>query len=138
MNSKRWILPAALAGLLFVPLAMRLGVGPAQASKPGEPPVAAPVEETCDQACTAIASCGRDAAAAMGLAPDPDPKLAPPLDVPKARAACLNPCIETAREEPEYAETVGACSECVKTFDCRDVRDCLATCRPDPAILAGR
>lgn len=137
MEAKRWIVPAVLVGVLFVPLFLRVGIGPARASRPEEP-VAAPVAETCDQACTAIASCGRDAAAALGLAPQPDPKLAPPLDVPAARAACLKPCIAAATEAPAYAETVGACSECVKTFDCRDVKDCLATCRPDPAVLAGR
>jgi hypothetical protein len=137
MKTKRWLVPGLIALALAVPLAMRLGAGPSRAS--GAVPHAAPSRaETCDQACTAIASCGWNAAASLGLAPPPDPNLAPPLDVPAARAACLKPCTDAARARPAFARVVAACSECVKTFDCRDVRTCLASCFPDPALLAGR
>lgn len=139
MDSKRrWIVPAVIAAVLALPLLTRLGVGTASAQGPVDPAAPADPRETCDQACTAMASCGHDAAANLGLAPIPDPDLAPPLDVPAARAKCLQPCIDASRSRPAFAETVAACSECVKTYDCRDVRACLAACFPDPAVLAGR
>ena len=136
-NKRTWLAPALIAAVLVLPPLARLVVGPANAAPPANAVEADPAD-TCDQACTAMASCGHDAAANLGLVPPKDPSLAPPLDVPAARAACLGPCVAAAQDRPLFAEVVAGCSECVKTYDCRDVRACLATCFPDPALLAGR
>ncbi len=137
-SKRRWLTPALLVALLVAPFVWRLSVGKASAAGPAVEAPPPPLGETCDQSCTALASCGHEAAAILGLAPAPDPDEWKSLDVPATRAACVAPCVVEAESNPAFAKNLAACSECVRSYDCRDVRACLATCFPDPAILGGR
>lgn len=138
MRSKRgWITPTVIVAVLAVPFFWRLGIEPASAAGP-RVEVPPDPQATCDQACTALASCGHEAAASLGLAPPPDPKAWRHLDVPATRAACLTPCVEAAHTSAIFAETVAECSACVRSYDCRDVRACLNTCYASPNMVAGR
>jgi hypothetical protein len=136
-NKRAWLTPAVIVAVLAVPFFWRFTVGPASAAGP-RVEVPPDPQATCDQACTALASCGHEAAASLGLAPAPDPDDYKPLDVPATRAACLTPCVVAAQNSAAFAETVADCSHCVRSYDCRDVRACLNTCFATPSTVAGR